>query len=264
MKLQGNTIFITGGGSGIGRGLAEAFHKLGNKVIIAGRRTNLLKEVTDANPGMESVELDIENLDSIDPVAFGLIRRFPALNVLINNAGISRLDDAATEMNDQQIVAIITTNLMGPIRLTSDLIEHLKQQADATVINVTSGLAFTPLAMAAVYCATKAALHSYTMSQRFKLRDSNVKVVELAPPYVQTDLNGGADDPRAMKLADFIAETMQLLDSDDDEILVERVKELRGNPGADEYAFVESFNKRFLGSSHENATNRVAATSNKN
>jgi uncharacterized oxidoreductase len=128
MKLSGNTIFITGGGSGIGRGLAEALHKLGNKVIIAGRRRSHLDAVTAANPGMEAVELDITDPTSINQVAAKLIAAYPDLNVLINNAGIMQPDAAAGKIDDALMVATITTNLMGPIRMTSALIEHLKPE----------------------------------------------------------------------------------------------------------------------------------------
>ena len=242
MNLTGNTIFITGGGSGIGRGLAESLHKLGNKVIISGRRASALAETTQANPGMASIELNIEDPASIASVAHKLLADYPSLNVLINNAGIMRIDDVSTEIDDTALVSTVTTNLFGPIRMTSALIEHLKQQPAAAVINVTSGLAFTPLAPTAVYCATKAAIHSYTQSLRFKLKQTQVKVLELAPPYVQTDLLNGKEDPRAMPLEAFIAETMTLLATDADEILVERVKPLRNNAGPGEAAFVNQFN----------------------
>jgi len=244
MKLTGNTIFITGGSSGIGRALAEALHGLGNQVIISGRRKGHLAEVTAANPGMQSVELNVEDPASIAAVAAKLIADYPALNVVINNAGIMKPDNADGVLDDAQMASIITTNVMGPIRVTSALIEHLKKQPVATVIYTTSGLAFVPLAFTAVYSATKAAMHSYLMSQRFQLKGTNVKVLELAPPYVQTELMGAemAVDPRAMPLKDFIAETIQVLGTDADEVLVERVKMLRNNPGPNEHAFVNQFN----------------------
>ena len=244
MKLTGNAIFITGGTSGIGRALAEALHKLGNQVIISGRRKGHLAEVTKANPGMQSIELDVADPGSIELVAKKLIAEYPKLNVLINNAGIMQIDDASRVMDESSLVPIITTNLMGPIRMTSALIEHLKKQKAATVIHVSSGLAFVPLSITAVYCATKAALHSYTLSQRYKLKDSSVSVVELVPPWVQTDLMGGdnANDPRAMPLKEFIDEAMKLLGTDAQEILVERVKKLRNNVGPDESVFVNQFN----------------------
>ncbi len=244
MELTGNTIFITGGGSGIGRGLAEALHALGNKVIISGRRQAVLAEVTAANPGIDAVELNVTDPASIASVAEGLIAKYPELNVLINNAGIMGMDNAEGVMNDADLESVITTNLLGPIRMTSALIEHLKAQPSATVAYVTSGLAFTPLATSAGYCATKAGIHSYLMSQRYKLKGTAVKVLEIAPPYVQTELQGArqAGDPRAMPLKDYIAETVKILGTDADEVLVERVKMQRNNPGPNEHAFVDKFN----------------------
>lgn len=244
MKLTGNTIFLTGGGSGIGRGLAEALHKLGNQVIISGRRKSVLEETVAVNPGMKSVELNIEDPASIEAVAKKLIADFPRLNVLINNAGIMKPDHVETTVDDAVVSSIVTTNLLGPIRMTSALIEHLKQQPAAAVAYVTSGLAFTPLAMTATYNATKAAIHSYALSQRYLLQGTSVKVLEIAPPYVQTELMGSqqASDPRAMPLADYIDETIKLLGTDTDEILVERVKPLRNNAGPNEHAFVNQFN----------------------
>lgn len=242
MQMTDNTIFITGGTSGIGRGLAEAFHKLGNQVIIAGRRKALLDEVTAANPGMASIELDITDLQSIENAAAQLITDFPKLNVLINNAGIMPFDDAAGVVDDAVSQQILVTNLLGPIRMTSALINHLKQQPRATIINNTSVLAYVPLAITAVYSASKAALHSYTLSQRFLLQGSSVTVHEIAPPWVNTDLIKKSDDPRAMPLDAFITETMQGLAGDAPEIVVEGAKPFRDNPGANEHALIDGFN----------------------
>lgn len=249
MKLTGNTIFITGGGSGIGRGLAEALQGLGNQVIISGRRAEVLKAVTEANPGMQSVELDVASAASIAAVAAKLVAEHPQLNVLINCAGIMQPDGVHGVVDDAVVSSIITTNLLGTVRMTSALIEHLKAQQSATVINVSSGLAFVPLAITAVYSASKAAIHSYTQSLRFLLKGTSVKVLELAPPYVQTELMGAemAVDPRAMPLADFIQETIEVLGTDADEVLVERVKMLRNNPGPNEAEFVNKFNDMMAG-----------------
>jgi uncharacterized oxidoreductase len=246
MKLTGNTIFITGGGSGIGRGLAEALHKRGNEVIIAGRRKGKLIEVAQANPGMTWVELNIEDPTSMSAVAKKLMAEHPRLNVLINNAGVLHFDNVAGPVDDKLLLSMLTTNLMGPIRLTGALIEHLKRQNDAVVINNSSVLGFVPLAMAAVYSSTKAALHSYTLSLRYKLRGTPVKVLEMAPPWVQTDLHNSNNEPRAMPLAQFIEETMQVLGTDTEEVLVERAKPLRNNAGPGEAAFVTQFNDMML------------------
>ena len=242
MKLSGNTIFITGGGSGIGRGLAEALHALGNQVIISGRRKSHLAETTGANPGMQSIELNVEDPASIAAVAKTLVARYPKLNVLINNAGVMQVDDAATAIDEKLLVSTVTTNLLGPIRMTGALIEHLKKQEKAAVINVSSVLGFVPLALSAVYSSTKAALHSYTLSQRYKLRGSSVEVLEIAPPWVQTDLLNSNNEPRAMPLAQFIDETMKALGVATEEVLVEQAKGLRNNPGPGEGKFVTEFN----------------------
>jgi uncharacterized oxidoreductase len=246
MQIRGNTILITGGGSGIGRALAEAFHAEGNQVLIAGRRTGALEETVAANPGMQSVVLDIESADSIHKVAQRLKTEYPALNVVIHNAGIMRpesLQDGAVA--DAQ--AMITTNLLGPIRLNAALLPLLQQQPHAAIMTVSSGLAFIPLAMTPTYCATKAALHSYTQSLRYQLQNTAVQVHELIPPYVQTELMGSrqATDPNAMPLKEFIAEVMNILRSSPDaaEICVERVKPLRFAEASGGYdAFFKKFN----------------------
>jgi uncharacterized oxidoreductase len=242
MKLTGNTILITGGGSGIGRGLAEALHKLGNQIIIAGRRKAKLEEVISANPGMKSIELDIANPASIAAVAKEVMAKYPQLNVLINNAGIMDFDDVSGPVDDELLVSTVTTNLFGPIRLTAALIDHLKKQKVATILNTSSALAFVPFAAAAVYSSTKAAMHSYTQSLRYRLKDTTVKVQEIAPPYVQTDLVGAGEDPRAMPLADFIKGLMIALATDANEVLVEQAKKLRNNVGPNEGEFVTQFN----------------------
>jgi len=243
MKMTGNTIFITGGGSGIGRGLAEAFHKRGNQVIISGRRKKNLAETVKANPGMESIELDVQDPRSISAVAKELTQEFPKLNVLINNAGVMQIDDVSGPLDDAVAVATITTNLLGPIRLTAALVGHLKQQKTSAIINISSVLGFVPFAMSAVYSSTKAAMHSYSLSLRHKLRHSSVEVIEIAPPWVQTDLLNSNNEPRAMPLADFIRETMVILDSETKEIVVERAQQLRDNVGRNEGGFVTQFNE---------------------
>ncbi|OYD83781.1 SDR family oxidoreductase [Azospirillum brasilense] len=246
MQLTDNTIFITGATSGIGRALAEAFHRLGNQVIIAGRRRQLLDAVTAANPGMAGLELDITDPASIATAAERLVAEFPALNVLVNNAGIMPFDDPSNPLDDAVSQAILDTNLLGPIRMTSALIEHLKAQPRATIINNTSVLAYLPLAGNAVYSASKAALHSYTLSQRFMLRDTSVRVQEIAPPWVDTDLIRKSGDPRAMPLDAFITETMEKLAGDDPEIVVDAITAIRDNPGAGEHRLVNDFNAAMI------------------
>jgi uncharacterized oxidoreductase len=229
MNLSGNTILITGGGSGIGRGLAEAFHALGNQVVIAGRRQAVLDETTAANPGMKSLALDIERLDAIRSFAAQVASEFPSLNVLINNAGIMRVEKLLAQPDLADAAAIVTTNLLGPIRLTVALLPHLQNQPHAAIMNVSSGLAFLQLTLTPTYCATKAAIHSYTLSLRYQLRATNIEVLELIPPYVATDLMNGRNDPRAMPLDKFIAEVIEILKQQPTpaEICVENVKPLR-------------------------------------
>ncbi len=232
MKTTDNTILITGGGSGIGRGLAEAFHALGNQVIIAGRGQKRLDETTAANPGMKALTADIADADSIRALAAQVTQGYPEFKVLINMAGVmknEKLRDQAEALDDME--ATVATNLLGPIRLTAALLPALLKQPRSTVINVSSGLAFVPLAMTPTYCATKAAIHSYTQSLRYQLRDTSVEVLELIPPYVQTGLMGDrqANDPRAMPLDEYLAEVMSILQAEPTppEICVERVKPLR-------------------------------------
>jgi uncharacterized oxidoreductase len=254
MKITGNTILITGGGSGIGRGLAEAFHKLGNKVIIAGRRKQVLDETVAANPGMASAILNIEDAASIRSFAQKLIADFPALNVVINNAGIMRPENLLTQSADvADAEATITTNLLGPIRLTSALLPHLLKQPHASIMTVSSGLAFTPMAITPTYNATKAAIHSWSQALRYQLKSTRVEVIELVPPYVQTELMGSAQapDPRAMPLKDYLDETIEILKTQPNatEILVERVKPLRfaASNGEEKYnAFFQQFNDAML------------------
>lgn len=232
MNITGNTILITGGGSGIGRALAEALHARGNTVVISGRREQLLDEVTAANPGMASIVLDIQDKADIAAFARDAIERFPALNIVINNAGIMK-DEDVTATEDHLAIAeeTIVTNLLGPIRLTAALLPHLLRQPQSTVMTVSSGLAFVPMVLTPSYSATKAAIHSYSMTLREQLAGTSTQVIELAPPYVQTELRGPeqAVDPMAMPLADFIAEVMTILETQADaqEVIVERCKPLR-------------------------------------
>ena len=232
MQMAGNTILITGGTSGIGRALAEAFHKLGNQVIIAGRRKALLDSITTQNPGMRSTVLDVQDSAKLKTFAAQITEDFPSLNALINNAGIARpenLNETPANLTDAE--AIIETNLLAPLRLTASLLPLLKKQPRSTIMMVSSGLAFLPLAMTPTYCATKAAIHSYTQSLRYQLKDTAVEVLELVPPYVATELGGArqANDPRAMPLAEFTAEVMEILQTQPEakEICVKRVYPLR-------------------------------------
>jgi len=242
MQLKGNTIFITGGGTGIGRGLAEALHKLGNKVIVAGRRRAALDAVVKANPGIEAMELDVADPAAVTAVSKQLIKAYPKLNVLINNAGIMLYDNAAKVLDEKTMLRQVETNLLGSVRLTSALIEQLKGQPASWIVYNSSSLAFTPIAQFAVYSGTKAFLHSYAMSQRFMLRKTSVKVQEIAPPWVGTGLVGDAADPNAMPVDKFIEETVVALGTDAEEVLVQNALVYRNNPGPGEHKFINEMN----------------------
>ena len=251
MKTTANTILITGGGSGIGRALAEAFHRAGNQVIIAGRRQAALETVVAANPGMHAAVLDIEDGASLPAFAAAVIARFPTLNVVLHNAGIMR-PEVLREGGLDTAEHTIATNLLGPIRLNDAFLKHLLAQPAATIMTVSSGLAFLPLAATPSYSATKAAIHSYTMALRHQLQGSSVEVLELAPPYVQTELMGEhqASDPRAMPLAEFIDEVMAIIarGPENGEILVERVKPLRNaEANGNFHGFFKTFNDAMAG-----------------
>lgn len=248
MKMTGNTILVTGGGSGIGRGLAEAFHKLGNTVIIAGRRQSVLREVVQANPGMEFVGLDAAGENSIANAADHLQERFPKLNVILHSAGIMKNENL--KLGETAITSeTVAINLLGPMLINAALMPQLLRQPGGAILTVTSGLAFLPLAMTPTYSATKAAIHAYTQALRYQLQDTAVQVIEIVPPYVQTELMGARQkaDPNAMPLEEYLKETMELLQSNPEakEILVERVKPLRFAERGDYDAFFKTRNDAF-------------------
>ena len=208
MQTNGNTILITGGGSGIGRELAHKWHDLDNTVIVAGRTQASLDETAAGHANIHTMIVDVGDADDLARFAKKVVEVHPAINVLVNNAGIMRFEDITEERELGDAEATIATNLLGPIRLIDGLIEHLKAQKNAAIINVTSGLAFVPMPRTATYSATKAAMHSYTVSLRAKL-EGKVEVIELAPPAVQTELTPGQSTREGyMPLDEFIEETM--------------------------------------------------------
>lgn len=226
LRASGNTILITGGGSGIGRELALRLNASGNTVIVTGRRPQALQQTIAGRQNMYAMELDVDDPASIQAFAQRVVAEHPALNVLFNNAGIMRYEDLSTGGDLRDAEAQITTNLLGPIRLTNALIDHLKGQVDPAILNVSSGLAFVPRADAAVYSATKAAIHIYTMGLRQQLA-GRVKVLELVAPAIQTALTPGQSSRDGyMPLAAFIDEVMDLLAEQPgpDEIVVERAR----------------------------------------
>ncbi len=233
MQMHANTIFVAGGTSGIGRGLAEAFYKLGNQVIISGRREDRLQDICAANPGMRYFVLDVRDSAAIRTVGRKIVAEFPSLNCVFNNAGVQRRLELApgTLLDEEGLRDEINTNVLGVIRVAAEFIPHLTQQSNAVLVNVSSGLAFVPLARFPVYCAAKAAVHSFTLSLRHQLKGAGVKVIELIPPYVATELGGprktvGPGGPQPMPLPAFIAETMKELASGADEVAIGDAKNL--------------------------------------
>ncbi|HEX7874668.1 MAG TPA: SDR family oxidoreductase [Sphingobium sp.] len=210
MRPTGNTILITGGTSGIGRALAERFQAAGNSVIIVGRRQALLDEIAATNSGITGYAVDMEDAAGTEAFLQRLIAEHPALNIVIANAGIMRTEKAGARRDLTDAAEMIATNLLAPIRLINGLVDHLTAQADAAIVTVSSGLAFVPLAATPTYNATKAAIHSYTVSLRHALA-GKAEVIELIPPAVQTDLTPGQSTREGyMPLTDFIDEVMDL------------------------------------------------------
>ena len=204
MQASGNTILLTGGGSGIGRELARRWHDWGNTVIVAGRTKESLEETAANCENCHVMALDVSDAEDIAKFAREITTRFPRLNVLVNNAGIMLYEDISAARDLADAEAEVNTNLLGPIRLIDALIDHLKGQDGAAIVNLTSGLAYVPMPKAATYCATKAALHSYTVSLRHQMQGS-VEVIEVIPPGVQTELTPGQSHREGyMSLGDFI------------------------------------------------------------
>ncbi|MGW1780255.1 SDR family oxidoreductase [Streptomyces sp. NPDC002143] len=231
MKMTGNTVLITGGTSGIGLGLALRLHEAGNKVIVAGRRKELLDEITAQHPGIDALVLDIADPTSIARAAETVAASHPELNVLVNNAGIMLREDLLDPASLPVAEDHVTVNLLGTIRVTYAFLPLLIGKDGAAVMNVTSALAFVPLPITPTYNATKAALHSFSESLRVQLAQAaaGVQVIEVAPPGVRTTLLGQQDDENSMPLDDFLTETLHLLREKPDakELVVERARFVR-------------------------------------
>jgi short-subunit dehydrogenase involved in D-alanine esterification of teichoic acids len=239
MNISGNTIFIPGATSGIGLSLALALQASGNTVIAGGRQADLLDEITAGHPGIDTVLIDTTDPGSIESAASQVLGRHPDLNVLVTMAGIMRVEDwHKPESFLASAESVLTTNVLGPVRLIAAFIGHLQSRPDATIITVSSGLAFTPLAATPSYNASKAAIHMLSESIRLQLADTTVKVVELEPPSVRTALLPGQEESEfAMPLEEFTSEVMGLLEAQPDakEIQVERVKFLRYGEARGDY-----------------------------
>jgi short-subunit dehydrogenase involved in D-alanine esterification of teichoic acids len=229
MNISGNTIFIPGATSGIGLALATRLQAKGNTVIIGGRRRNLLDQLR-AEHGFDTVEIDCADPESIRRACAEVVATHPDLNSLIAMAGIMQAEDWTSNGFLEASESIVTTNLLGPIRLIAALIEQLQAQPTASILTVSSGLAWIPLAATPTYNATKAAIHMLSESIRLQLADSNVQVLEITPPAVQTTLMPGQEEAEyAMPLDAYADEAVALLESEPDarEILVENVKFMR-------------------------------------
>jgi len=214
MRMTDNTILITGGTSGIGRALAEAFHDRGNRVIVTGRRQAMLDEIVSERPQITGLQLDLNNPGSVNGAAAVVRQRFPDLDVLIANAGISRTEEMNNDRWDgSDAEAVVQTNIVGVLRAVAAFLPTLKLQSSATIMATGSALAFLPRADFPAYCASKAFLHSWLISLRHQLRNTSVEVLELSPPYVQTEITGAAQltDPRAMPLPAYVKEVMAML-----------------------------------------------------
>jgi uncharacterized oxidoreductase len=223
MKLSGNTVLVTGGATGIGLSMALQFLKNGSKVIICGRRKERLIEAQEKYPGLEIKTADVAKRSERIGLSEWVISNFKEVNVLVNNAGIQRTIDlakgsSAIEEGEDEI----TINLVAPIMLSALFIPHLIKQKNAAIINVSSGLGFVPMAQFPVYCATKAAIHSYSMSLRHQLKNKGVAVIEIIPPAVDTELNtsGGTRPKRSFGLSadEFVSKVMKDIEADTEEI----------------------------------------------
>ena len=225
MKMTGNTILITGGSLGIGQAMAYRFHDLGNHVIVAGRRQEEVDKSIAGRDRMSGFVVDVGDPASITAFSERVIGQHPQLNVLVNNAGIMKFEDVTAKRDLTDAEATIATNLLGPIRLTDALIDHLAGQPEATIVNLTSGLAYVPLTTTPTYSASKAAIHFYTVSLREALA-GKVEVIEIVPPGVQTELTPGQSKrPGYMPLDGFMDEVFAILarQPTPPEILVEKV-----------------------------------------
>jgi len=239
MKITGNTVFIPGATSGIGLALALALRARGNTVIVGGRRADLLEQIADEHPGLDTERIDTADPDSIADAVTAVRERHPDLNVLIAMAGIMRVEDWHQPSSFlASAESIVTTNVLGPLRLIGALIEHLQTRPDPAIVTVSSGLAFAPLRATPSYNASKAAIHLLSESLRLQLADTSVQVIELVPPSVRTGLLPGQQTSEfAMPLDDFIREVMDLLETAPKatEILVDRVKFLRFGEARGDY-----------------------------
>jgi uncharacterized oxidoreductase len=203
MRLDTNTVLITGGASGIGLGLAQRFLRAGSKVIVCGRDEGKLRAVRENNPGLATYACDVGKAADREELVRWTTREHPQLNVVINNAGIQRRVQLAQAEPWADCEAEIAINLHAPVHLCRLFIPHLLTRENPVLMNVTSGLAFIPAAFVPVYAATKAALHSFSVSLRQQLSSTPIQVVEIVPPAVNTDLGGAGVHVRGVPLDEY-------------------------------------------------------------
>src|SRR4028118_310284 len=219
MQTTGNTILITGGTSGIGLAFAEEFLRSGNKVIICGRRQNRFAQIEEKNPGIVTYVSDVADSKDREALANQVISNFPDVNVLINNAGVQLLTDLTKPVNLPRVNSEVETNFIAPIHLSSLFAQHFATKKEAAIINISFGLAFVPLSFMPVYCATKAAIHSLTLSLRHQLKNTSIKVFDIAPPAVDTELGSDRREDKTkshggLPVNDFIGEAMEAIKND--------------------------------------------------
>jgi uncharacterized oxidoreductase len=233
MKLEGNTVLITGGASGIGFELAKELQKRGNTVIITGRDQAKLGRAKQQIPELHLIRSDVSRISDIDALFAHVTQEFPKLNVLINNAGVMRTINLHKEEGSlEDLTREIDINLKGPIQMVRKFLPQLKKMESAAIVNVSSGLAFVPLPIAPIYCATKAALHSFSLSLRAQLKNTKVRVFEIAPPATQTELLGDFDSEdlsgtSVMKVEDMVRASLKGLENDQLEIRPGQSNQLR-------------------------------------
>lgn len=232
MNMTGNTVLITGGASGIGLELAAQLLRLGNAVIVTGRDRAKLDAARKKLPQLHTIQSDVSDPAAIRELYEQTTAQFPQLNILINNAGIMLGVNLHNESDPHALTREIETNLSGTIRMVGQFLPHLKKQPSAAIVNVSSGLAFVPLPIAPVYCATKAGVHSYTQSLRIQLKNTRVRVFELAPPLTETPLLDSFDaesmkGSKSMKVADMVAVAVKGMQQDRYEIVPGQSSQLR-------------------------------------
>lgn len=219
MQTTGNTILITGGTSGIGLAFAEEFLRLKNKVIICGRRAERLEQIKAKHPEIITTISDVSKDEDREQLARWVIENYPDVNILINNAGIQLLTDLTKPVDLTRVRQEVETNFIAPVHLGSLFAQHLATKTNGAIINISSGLAFVPIAFMPVYCATKAAIHSLTLSLRHQLRKTPIKVFEIAPPAVDTELGSDRREDKSqshggLPVAAFLSEAMEAIKDD--------------------------------------------------